>query len=90
MNGLTKLHRLTCRTSIETKKQQKLEQVLEELQRQAKIVAEKLVQQKSLTQRLQPAILATEKAIAADRIMFTKLENCCNRLGTIANGPDYK
>lgn len=90
MNGLTKLHSLTCRTSVETKKQQKLEQVLDELKRQAKKVEEKLVQQKMLTLRLHPAITATEKAIVADRVMLAKLENCCNRLGHIANGPEFK
>lgn len=31
-----------------------------------------------------------EKAVHADRIVMQKLENCCNRLGVIVNGTDYK
>lgn len=90
MNGLTKLHRLTCRTNLETKKQQKLEQVLEELRRQTKIAEEQLAQQKILTQSLYPVMAATEKTITSDRTMLLKLGNCCNRLGSIVKGPDYK
>lgn len=90
LNGLTKLHRLTCRTNLETKKQQKLEQVLDELRRQAKVVEVQLAQQKTLTKSLYPAIAATQKAITTDRTMLLKLENACNRLGNIVKGPDYK
>lgn len=90
MNGLTKLHRLTCRTNLETKKQQNLEQVLDDLRRQAKAVEEQLAQQKTITQSLHPILAATEKTITTDRTMLLKLANCCNRLGNIVNGPDYK
>lgn len=90
MNGLAKLHRLTSRTNVETKKQQQLEQVLAELKQQAKIVEAQLTQQKTLTQRLYPAMAATEKTVTSDRILLHKLENCCNRLGNIVKGSDYK
>ncbi|XP_055313430.1 uncharacterized protein LOC129574883 [Sitodiplosis mosellana] len=90
LNGLTKLHRLTCRTNLETQKQQKLEQVLDDLRRQTKAIEEQLTQQKSVTQSLYPVMAATEKTITSDRTMLLRLENCCNRLGTIVNGPNYK
>lgn len=90
LNGLAKLHRLTSRTNVETKKQQKLEQVLAELNRQARIVEGQLTQQKTLTKSLYPAMAATEKTVTSDRILMHKLENCCNRLGNIVKGSDYK
>lgn len=88
--GLAKLHRLTSRTNLETRKQQKLEQALIELRRQTKIVEEKLTQQKTLTHSLYPAMVTAEKAVNTDRLLMQKLENCCNRLGNIVNGADYK
>lgn len=75
---------------METRKQHKLEQALDELRRQTKIVEEKLAQQKTLTQSLYPAMAAAEKVASADRIAMQKLENCCKRLGNIVNGADYK
>lgn len=90
LNGLAKLHRLTIRTNSETKKQQQLEQKLAELQEQAKIVEGMLTQQKSLTQRLYPAMAATEKVVISDRNLLQKLKICCNRLGNIIKGSDYK
>lgn len=91
MCGLAKLHRLTSRTTVETINQQKLQQTLDELRRQTKLVEEKLAQQKTkLTQNLHPAMTTAEKAVHADRIVMQKLENCCNRLGVIVNGTDYK
>lgn len=75
---------------METKKQQKLQQSLDELRRQTKIAEEELLQQKLLTQKLHPAILTAEKAANTNRIAMQKLENCCNRLGNIVNGADYK
>lgn len=88
--GLAKLHRLTSRTNLETRKQQKLEQALDELRRQTKIVEAQLAQQKASTQSLYPAMVAAEKAAHTDRIAMQKLENCCNRLGHIVNGANYK
>ncbi|XP_031630550.1 uncharacterized protein LOC116345385 [Contarinia nasturtii] len=90
LNGLTKLHRLTCRTHLETRKQQKLEDVLDNLRRQTILVEKKLTQQKTVTKSFYPSIAATEKAITADRSMMLKLESLCNRVGNIVNGPDYK
>lgn len=88
---LAKLHRLTSRTNLETKKQQKLQQSLDELRRQTKIAEEELLQQKLIiTQKLRPAILTAEKTANTNRIAMQKLENCCNRLGNIVNGADYK
>lgn len=88
--GLAKLYRLTSRTNLETRKQQKLQQALDELRRQTKMIEEKLVQQKTLTQSLYPAMAAAEKAANSDRIAMQKLGNCCNRLGNIVNGAEYK
>lgn len=88
--GLAKLQRLTSRTHLETRKQQKLEQVIDDLRRQTKIAEDKLAQQKTLTQNLYPAMLTAEKAANTDRLAMQKLENCCNRLGNIVNGADYK
>lgn len=64
--------------------------MLEELRRQAKVVEDKLIQQKTVTRSLYPAMEATEKAITLDRTMLVKLEKCCNQLGHIVNGPYYK
>lgn len=75
---------------METINQQKLEQTLDELRRQTKMVEEKLAQQKTLTQNLRPAMSMAEKAVHTDRIAMQKLEHCCNRLGAIVNGADYK
>lgn len=75
------MHRLTCRTTIEVKKQQKLEQELDELREKMKSVETKLAQQKVLTQNLKPAIANTEKALLSNRTMLLKLENYCSRLG---------
>lgn len=75
---------------METRKQQKLQQALDELRRQTKMIEEKLVQQKTLTQSLYPAMAAAEKAANSDRIAMQKLGNCCNRLGNIVNGAEYK
>lgn len=72
------------------RKQQKFEQTLDELRRQTKIAEEKLIQQKTVTQSLYPAMLAAERAANIDRVAMQKLENCCNRLGNIVNGSDYK
>lgn len=90
LDGLTNLHRLTCRTNFEVKKEKKLEEALDELKRKTKIVEEQLKQQKLLTKSLHPTILATEKTVTSDRTMLLKLQNCCNQLGKIDNGPDYK
>lgn len=84
------MYRLTSRTNLETRKQQKLEQALDELRRQTKIIEEKFAQQKTITQSLYPAMAAAEKAASADRVTMQRLENCCNRLGNIVNGADYK
>lgn len=90
LNELTKLHRLTCRAQLETRKQQKLELELEELRKKTKAAEKELVQQKTLTLRIQPAIAASEKTVTTNRALLMKLESCCNRLGIIVNGPDYK
>lgn len=90
LNELTKLHQLTCRTNLESKKQQKLEHVLAELKRQTKIVEKQLTQQKTLTQTLYPEMTAAEKVVATNRAMHLKLENCCKRLGNIVKGPEFK
>lgn len=90
LNDLNKLHRLTCRAQLETRKQQKLELELEELRYKTKVAEEKLAQQKNLTQRLQPAIAASEKSVTVHRRNLMTLETCCNRLGAIVKGPEYK
>lgn len=84
------MHRLSCRTNLETRKQQKLEQELEELREKVKTVESKLTQQKTLTQNLQPAVANTEKVLLSDRMMLLKLENYCNRLGSQVKGSSYK
>lgn len=90
LNGLIKLQRLTSRTNYEMKKQQRMELTLDELKRQTKIIEEQLAEQKILTKTLYPAIVTTEKAVTSDRTMLLKLQNCCNKMGNIDNGPDYK
>lgn len=90
LNNLNKMHRLSCRTNLETRKQQKLEQELEELREKVKTAESKLTQQKTLTQNLQPAVANTEKVLLSDRMMLLKLENYCNRLGSQVKGSSYK
>lgn len=90
LNDLAKLHQLTSRTNVETKKQQKLELVLVDLKRQTQIVEAQLAQQKTVMQNLYPAMAAAEETVCSDRNLLHKLERCCNRLGNIVKGSDYK
>lgn len=89
-NDLTKLHRLTCRTNLETLKQQKLELDLEELKKKVKLAEEAVTRQKTLTKNYYPAMAAAEKSAIMNRSKLLKLESCCNQLGTVVQGTEYK
>lgn len=81
---------MLSRSNLELKKQQKFEQELNEIRQKMKQCEHKLAYQQEFLSKLQPAIVAAERRVSADRAMFIKLRTCCNRLGAHVKGPSYK
>lgn len=84
------MHRLTYRTNIEMRKQQKLELELDELKKKLQLTEETLNRQKTLTKLLYPAMATAEKSAISNRTQLIKLESSCNRLGAVVKGTEYK
>lgn len=81
---------MLSRSNLELKKQQKLEQELNEMRQKMKQCERKIAYQQEFLSKLQPAIIVAERKVSADRAMFLKLKSCCNRLGVHVKGPSYK
>lgn len=90
MNDLIKVHRLTSRTNLETRKQQKLEHDMNELRKKMQLTEESLTRQNNLMKNLYPAVAMAEKTAISTRTQLLKLETSCNRLGAIVQNDDYK
>lgn len=84
------MYRLTSRTNLETRKQQKLEQDLNVLRKKMQLAEESLTRQNNLMKHLYPAVAMAEKTAITSRIQLLKLETSCNRLGAMVQSTDYK